>query len=74
MFKEGKSAWKIVTELFPHIKGSSPDFLEGTEGTEGREEEEEEEKKERDACAILRKVERAIERANVLIESINPTE
>jgi hypothetical protein len=59
MNKYGKSAWRIVTSLFPNIKGDSPENIEGTKEDE------------KNARAILRSVERAIKKVNKLITSLN---
>ncbi len=56
--KEGKSPWKIAQELYPLIKGKSPRDWDENFSEEAR--------------SYLRKVERALEKADKLIASITP--
>jgi hypothetical protein len=56
--KEGKSPWKIAKELYPLIKGKSPREWDENYSAEAR--------------SYLRKVERALEKADKLIASTTP--
>lgn len=56
MQKEGKSTWPIAQEFFPHIKGESPREWHDNYSESAR--------------SHLRKVERALKKANELIASI----
>ena len=65
--KENKSAWQITKELYPDIASKYPLSWEIDENTGKLTQED------KQALKLLRKVERALEKARKEIDSINPT-
>jgi hypothetical protein len=65
--KEDKSAWQITKELWPDITSKYPQSWEIDENTERLSLED------KQALKLLRRVERALKKAQIEIDSINPT-